>query len=162
MIVVADLHHRGHLASAEAFDGRKREQPVRGRAALLDPQHRLQMPQQVLGSAQHAGDVVAELQVEHTHRLGMEEGVEGRQLVDPDPLDTEDVGDLFQHRAGQMAMFLLRDQKRGHDRRALVGIPRRRRLDLFAHVHRVQIPCYLSTSAITGSRLPSTAIMSAR
>ncbi|MCY1311746.1 hypothetical protein D9M70_620890 [compost metagenome] len=92
----------------------------------------------------------------------MEQGVEGRELVDPDALDTEDLRNLLQHRAGQIAMFPLRDQQRRHDRGALVGIALGRRQDLFAHAHRVESPRYLSTSAITGSRLPSTAIISAR
>ena len=44
-------------------------------------------------------ETLSQTWVEHAHRLGVEQRVEGCQLVDPDALDAEDVGDLLQHLA---------------------------------------------------------------
>ena len=155
-VTVVDRDDGRVSATAEALDRAQRDLAVGSRLAGADAELRLERLDDLLRSAEGAGEVRADVDRVLPDGLEVEHVVEGRDRVAERRRHLERVGDLLERLPGEPAVALLCEpQRREHRRLRSLGIPRANLLDLVVQrAHR-------SVSPITASSEPTTAIMSA-
>src|SRR5579871_193470 len=166
---VIDHHHRRVVAGGEALLlALQVELAVRRRLAGLDAEPLLDVLDDLVRAAQHAGDVRAHRDVQAADGLRLEHRVEARDLVYLDRRHREVARDRVHELGRQVAAVLvLRGPERRQHRRALAVRRKLRepRVDLVARVlaERRCLACltHRSISPKTMSRVPMTATTSA-
>jgi hypothetical protein len=121
--VAVHRHHRGADAGGQAFLlALEVDAAVRGGLAETDAELLLHVLDEVVGTAQHTGDVGAHRHGIAADRFGLEHRIEAGDFVDRHPGHAQVLGDrvhrLHAHVAG---LVLHRMQCRQHRRRLLVG-----------------------------------------
>src|SRR5579862_1977329 len=155
-VAVIDRDDGCVAAAAEALDRAKRHVPVLGRLAGLHAERLLERLDNLLRSAQAAGEVRADLDRVRADGVEIEHVVEGRDRVTEGRRDLERVGGLLERLARQVAMLLLREPQRLQRRRT-----RAFRIALADLLHLLVERAHRSVSPMTASSEPTTAIRSA-
>ena len=158
-IPVVDGDDRPPTATAGALDRSQRHLAVLGRLAGADAELRLEGLEHLLRSDERAGDVRADLDEVATDRLQVVHVVEGGDRHAVRGRLVERVRNLAERLRREPAVALLREPQRRQGRRAGDGIARPDLLDLV--VQRRLLGAHRSTSPMTASREPTTAIRSA-
>ena len=117
--VVVDLDGGRPAAGADALHFFERKEAVGGDAIGTDAELFAEALVDVVGSAQHATDVGADLDVEFAGRLEAEHGVVGGDVAHFELGDADAAGDLGDDRVGEIADFILRVEQHGDEGRAL-------------------------------------------
>src|SRR5487761_92202 len=160
LIAMVEPDHRRVLARAQALDLLVGEESVlRDLARLANADGDLQAVDDVLGAAQHAAEVRADVEPVLADGIEVEERVEGGHAFDVPGIELQRDRDLAHRLGRQVAQLLLGEVERGHHRRAWLRILRRQRPDLFQQV--TGQGAHRSTSPSTVSAVPMIAIMSA-
>src|SRR6202453_1515811 len=158
-------HHHGRArARRQAFlFALQVDAPVRSTLARLDSELPLDMIDHFLRAAQHAGNIGAHRYVMAAHRLGLEHGIERRDLVHMNGRQPQIRGHRIHQVGGQESVVLvLNGMQCGNHRGALavgreLGDPA---VDFLADMCR-QLHAHRSTSPNTMSWVPITATTSA-
>src|SRR5947209_479249 len=130
-VAVIDSDDGGVPAAAEALDRAQRDVPVLGRLAGANAELLLESLDDLLCTAQAAGEVRADLDRVRADGLEVEHVVERRDGVTKRRRHVERVGRLFERLARQVAMLLLREpQRRQRSRMRLLRVARADLLDL--------------------------------
>ena len=120
VVDVIDHHHRRAAARRQALLlGLQKNPPVAGAFPHLDAELVLDVGEDLLAAAQHAGDVGAHRDAVPSDRTGLEHRVEARGLVHPDRRQVEIGGDRVHQLLREVAVILVLGlAQRGQHRRA--------------------------------------------
>ena len=117
--VVVDLHGGGPAAGADALDFFQRKGAVGSDSFMADAELGLAVIEDLVATAQHAGDVGADLQVVLAGWLGAQHGVVRKHVAYVQLKNADALGDLGDDGVGDIADLILRVEQHGHERRAL-------------------------------------------
>src|SRR5437870_3855772 len=106
------LHSRRPTACADTFYFFEREQPVGGRALVSDAKLLFAMFKKLFATAQHAGNIGADLDVEFAARLGRQHGVIADYVADLEFSQFEPASNFGDHVVGQVPNLILCIQQR--------------------------------------------------
>src|SRR6266567_2615866 len=120
--VVIHLDGRGPAARPDAFHLFQGEDAVRGNALVADAQLFLEALVEVIGAAQHATDIGADLDIEFACGLETQHGVVTGHIAHFELGKAQPVGNLGHHRVGKVADLILRVEQHGDQRRTLHGV----------------------------------------
>src|SRR5881227_1421793 len=99
-------------ACADTFDFFEREQPVGGRALVSDAKLLFAMFKKLFATAQHAGNIGADLDVEFAARLGRQHGVIADYVADLEFGQVQAAGNLCDDLIGEISDLVLPIQER--------------------------------------------------
>src|SRR5579863_3430818 len=119
---VVDLNGGRPAAGADTFDLLEREEAVRGDAIGADVKLFAEAFVDLVGSAQHATDIGADLNVVFAGRLEAKHGVVGGDVAHLKLGDADAAGNLGNDRVREIADLVLRVEQHGNQRRAANGI----------------------------------------
>src|SRR6266852_4690875 len=120
--IVIDLHGGRASAGAEAFDFLEGEDAVGGGFLVAEFKAFFGVLEKFGATAQHAGDIGADLDVMFAHGLAAQHGVIGEGFLDLHMIQIEAGGNFGDQFVGDVAEFVLAVNQHGDERAALEGI----------------------------------------
>ncbi len=120
--VVVDLNGRRPATGADALDFFEREEAVGGDTLGTDAELLLETFVDLVGAAQHATDIGADLDVVFAGGLEAEHGVVGGDVAYFKLGNADALGDLGDDCVGEVADLVLRVEQHGDERGTLDGI----------------------------------------
>ena len=144
-------------AGADALDFFEREEAVGRDALVADAELFLKALVDVIGAAQHATDVGADLHVVFAGRLEAQHGVVGGDVAHFEFRDADALGHFGDHRVGEIADLVLRVEQHGNQRRARTGYFCHQRVEASGQLRRekmVMVSLHSCISSRAQLRLP--------